>query len=474
MSLATRDVPGVRTEDRTWFDVRRQWWVVLGCLMAGLISSWYYTQQATPQYQSSAQILLYGKVIPIPLSSASPSSSAGDALVAASRGAALNQAATLSKTKIQTYAQLGTSSQVLLPVMTAAGISGDVESLRSRVQILADGNSGTLTVMVQDQDATRASRAAAGIAERLPQVVATLETQADKKPPIGSLVLREATQPLLPYWPRLDLNLAVGLVAGLVVGIGLATIRDQLDTRVRRAQSLFESTLSWPLATVPTIGRRRMVRRAEELSRLVVNLGYGSGAHGPQILLLTSPRPDRHRAELARDLAATVSRDDRRVLVVDCDLRSALLTSVVGNRDSPGLSDALAGLVDGRALVRSTDRGQNFLGAGRRPPNPVQLLASRSMAELLTSWAEEYDVVILDGAQALGIADVLALVPQCTAVLCVVRDAMSRRHQVAEMLSTVRTARGNVAGTVLISDKPSRAVGMVDVTRASGRQGARV
>lgn len=464
---ATSGPLGALATDKSWFDVRRQWWLVLGCVVCGVSVSWIYTSRATPLYQSSAQVLLYGRSVPRPASSPAPS--AGSDAVEA-----LSQSAGLSRVKIRTYAELTMSNQVMVPVMKGARIEGTAEELRQQTQVVPDANSGTLTISVRDSDPSRAARAAAGIARTAIEVIGDLERQDGGETLVRGLTLRDAEVATQPFWPRLDLNLAVGLMAGLVVGVGLATMRDQLDTRIRGERQLFDAALTWPLACVPTASAgARGLHRTQALSRIALALGYGSPAGGPRILLLTAPRSDPEKTELARDLAALVSRMGMTVLLVDCDLRSSLLTRAEDRVDSAGLSEALAKLAPADSLIQGSVGGPDVLGAGRRSPNPTELLASRSMAELLAQWRSAYDLVLLDAAPALGVADAFTVISHCDGVLCVVRDGVTRRHDLAEAIRLLGGAHGRPVGLALIGRGSPRTGQSIDLTHPTARRRSR-
>lgn len=456
--------------DKSWFDVRRQWWVILSCIVFGVAASWAYTVQVTPLYQSSVRVLLYGKVVPRAVATPTPGASTLKPAEDLYAAAALNQAAGLSRVKIRTYAELAISNQVIVPIMNDVGWDGGPDQFRGRTQVLADVNAGALTISVQDSDPHRAARAAAGVARATIQVVGDLERQGSGNALVHGMVLRDAEVATLPFWPRLDLNLAVGFMAGLVVGTGLATMRDQLDTRIRGERQLFDVALTWPLACVPTIARGKEERRTQAVSRLAIALGYGSPQGGPRTLLLTSPRPDREKPLLARDLAGCLHRMDRKVLLVDCDLRSGHLTEAMGRRNDEGLSDSLAHLAPMESLIRASEVGADVLGAGRRPPNPVELLASRSMADLWARWSGMYDVVLLDCPPALEIADALTLVPRGDGVVCIVRDGMTRRHDLTEALRLLGGSRGRAPEVVLLGGVSARSGASIDVTLPTTRR----
>lgn len=431
-----------------YFSPRRQWWVIALCLVGGLVPSWLYTVNATPRYQSSTQLLFHGRLVEDALRAESSANVGKSDPVTG-----LTQAGALTQAKMPTYAQLVTSSQVLGPVIASANLRVTEHELRDRITVQTTVAANTMVVSIVDDDAAQAYRTVTGIAQTLPLVVGELEN-VNGESPVEILVLRPATQATLPSWPRLDLNLAVGLMAGLVVGIGLALVRDQLDSRIRGEQQVFEATGIGLLSAVPRAGRRvrdtQLDQRAEALSRLRFNLGYGSRRGAPQVLLVASPRAHRGRIDLVPQLARSCGRAGMRVLVVDCDLRLGDLAGAQNLGTGPGVSDVLAGLADPAGATQRLQDSIDLVGAGHRPPNPSELLGSSNMVELIDVWREHYDVVILNGAPLLDTADSLALVPFVDGVICVVQDGVTRRNHLASALKMIATVQGHLCGIVLV------------------------
>jgi len=141
-------------------------------------------------------------------------------------------------------------------------------------------------------------------------------------------------------------------------------------------------------------------------------------------LLVSSTQPGEGKTTIASNLAIALAQVGQRVLLVDADLRSPSLHRLFGAQENLGLVSCLAGHQDWRTVVRpSGSPGLDILFCGPIPPNPSELLSSRSMGALIRSAREQYEFIILDSAPMLALADSRILATQVSGVLLVVKNA---------------------------------------------------
>jgi succinoglycan biosynthesis transport protein ExoP len=233
--------------------------------------------------------------------------------------------------------------------------------------------------------------------------------------------------PLIPSSPKLGLNLALSLMLGLLGGVGLSFFQEYVDDSIRTPDDV-ERYLRLPmLGAVPELQAKADRRGAEASPDLEVSLRPTSaGAEAirtlraslflaaagglPSRLLITSAQPGEGKTCMAVNLAAALAQTGRRVVVVDCDLRRPRVHKAIGSAQSPGVTNFLAGNVDVDSVTQRTSQpGLDFIAAGPIPPNPVDLLDSASMDELMTQLEERYDHIVVDAPPCLGFADVPVL-----------------------------------------------------------------
>lgn len=168
-----------------------------------------------------------------------------------------------------------------------------------------------------------------------------------------------------------------------------------------------------------------------------------------RVLLVSSPAKGDGKSITAANLALTMAQEfNRRVVLVDADLRRPALQALFGIPDRPGLVDVLGGsasLED--ALVLLPDVHLAVLPAGLAPAQPAELLGSAAMRRTLEALRSRFDRVILDVPPVLPLADVGVLAPQCDGVLLVVRAGVTPKPLIERALNTFDAER--LLGVVL-------------------------
>ena len=227
---------------------------------------------------------------------------------------------------------------------------------------------------------------------------------------VVSTPIQPASAPAQPVSPNPTRNLALGLLAGLVLGLGLAFIRHALDTKVRgeediRAHSDAPMLASLPLersvAELVSVEEDPHGRHAEAIRRLRTNLMFVDVTTGRHSFVVTSAMPGEGKTTTAVNLALAMADSGRRTLLIDADLRNPSVARTLGMEGSVGLTTVLLGDAEVGDVIQAWGTvGLHVLPAGQVPPNPSELLGSAPMEALLTRLMQEYDFV-LTGAPSL-------------------------------------------------------------------------
>lgn len=178
----------------------------------------------------------------------------------------------------------------------------------------------------------------------------------------------------------------------------------------------------------------------------IVNADIGAAV---KLVLVTSPGRAEGKTLTAANLALTMAQDfNRRVCVVDCNLREPQLHRVLGLTEGVGVTDVLAGEASlDEALVVLEEHQLSVLPAGSRAARPAELLGSMGMRRLVESLRSSFDRVVVDAPAALPLADVGILTPMMDAVVLVVRAGFTPRPAIAEAVSVIDEAK--LLGVVL-------------------------
>lgn len=301
-----------------------------------------------------------------------------------------------------------------------------------------------------------------------------------------------AVVPRKPVSPRPLLNLAVALMAGLVLGVAVAFARELADRSVQTRHDL-AATIRAPVVgmiphtAVPRSGLlKRITRRTDEaadaavvneaFSWLATNLAFLPKEPSSQVLVITSALPGDGKTTVATNLAMTLARNGRRVMLVDADLRGGRIASALGLPHGPGLADVLAGQVERELAVTRLKLAEGLelhvIVAGSPAIPPAQLLASHHLGELI-EWARpRYDLTIIDTAPVSAAADAALIASGSEGVIVVVRAGVTERGAVEFAMEQLAMAQAPIAGTVL-NDVDLRRAGAYDrALRYYGRYGA--
>ncbi len=277
-------------------------------------------------------------------------------------------------------------------------------------------------------------------------------------------VVDKAEVPLFPYKPRIALNAAIGLLAGLVLGLGLVFLMESFDDSIKFADEV-EKMLAVPLLGVipkvkgkndgPSIAMiahsdpRSHVAEAYRSVRTALQFSTSEGA--PRRLVVTSTTKSEGKSTTSLALAINFAQLGLPVALIDADLRNPTVHKFMGMENTQGLSNYLAGSHPHGELVRATDIPNLWvMTAGPIPPSPVELLTGPRLGQLMDELqAKGAEYIIFDGPPVLGLADALVLGNQVESVLYVAQASHTRKSHVKDAFKRLRTAGIVPRGVVL-------------------------
>ena len=301
-------------------------------------------------------------------------------------------------------------------------------------------------------------------------------------------VIAAADLPGSPASPNHRLDVGIGLLVGLFLGVVLAFVRDRTDDRLRGREDLAERLDRPVLATIPPLSKRvrqegklrwsrrnrdslvtleqpnspaaesyrtlrtRMARLAAQLdinSVMVVSAGVGEG-----------------KSTTAANLAVVLAETGKDVLLVSADLRRPRVHQFFSLQNKSGLSNLLTDgtppdkrkgpVADGKQMASelwSVAPNLWVVLSGPLPPHPSALMDSDSMRQFLKEQRDLFDFIILDCPPALVVADAMALAPLADAVLVVADAKESDRNLVSRLKEEVEQVGGRIVGAVLNRSK---------------------
>ena len=381
--------------------------------------------------------------------------------VAGSSVSDLAQGSDFAAQQMSSYAKVATSPLVLDPVVQQLALPTTAAELEKSVEATVPPETVTLEIAVTDADPRRAATIANAIGATLGRVAGGLSpSRKDGSEAVRATTLAVAQVPVEPSSPNIPRNLAIGLLLGLLLGTGIAVLRQMLDTKVRSEQdvrALTDTPILGIVAFDQKVPRHPVILRDEPLAapseavrRLRTNLQFIDVANRPRSIVITSSIPGEGKSTMAINLAVSLADTGARVILVDADLRRPSIAEYAGIEGSVGLTTVLIGRADVEDVVQPLGTTTlDLLPAGQIPPNPSELLGSPAMAGLLDRLTTSYDTVVLDSPPLLPVTDAAVLSKLAGGALIVVGADRIHRPQLQETLGSLETAGAHVLGLVL-------------------------
>jgi len=294
---------------------------------------------------------------------------------------------------------------------------------------------------------------------------------------VGALnisILDTAVPALKPSHPQKARSMSVALALGLLVGVGLALLRDWRDQRLRSAQEIY-SLLGLPvLGVVPSIGgpreppevRAQIVRTnpdsrpAEAFRTFRTAIFFGAPKGEATTILITSPAPGEGKSTIVANLGIAIAQTGQRVLVLDADLRRPVQHKIFGvDRKAKGLSLVLAGEMTLEDAVEHSDvENLDVLTCGPDVSNPAEMLNSDRFSRLINKLSSEYERVLVDSPPVTTVTDAQILGALCKVTVVVLRAELSTRRMAIQAREALASVSAKVIGVVVndVSSKGDR------------------
>jgi len=190
---------------------------------------------------------------------------------------------------------------------------------------------------------------------------------------------------------------------------------------------------------------------SEAYRTLRTNLQFASLDTAIRTLVVTSPGPDEGKSTTLANLAVTMAQSEKRVVLIDCDLRRPCLHRFFGVANDTGLTTLI---VDEKALndppLRETGiDGLLLLPSGPLPPRPPDLLGSRRMETVISSVRDRCDIVLFDTPPVIAVTDAAVLATKVDGVLLVVSAGNTGREQAHQAIETLQKVNARIIGAVV-------------------------
>jgi capsular exopolysaccharide synthesis family protein len=280
-------------------------------------------------------------------------------------------------------------------------------------------------------------------------------------------IVDPAEVPKYPIRPRKKLNIFLGIVFGLFMGIALAFTFEFLDNTLKNPEDI-RNYLNVPyLGPVPSFDiEREDIENPELITQyspkstasesyrgIRTSLLFSSADRPPKIILVTSAGPSEGKTLTSTNLAITMAQAGSRVVIVDCDMRKPKVHKMFGIGRDKGMSSVLVSnelenvLQD--VIIHSDIPNLDVIPCGPIPPNPSEIIGSQKMSRIMEKLQEQYDRIIVDSPPITAVTDATVLAKFVDGVMLVVHAGVTPRQVVKTGLEQVQGVDANVLGAVL-------------------------
>lgn len=284
------------------------------------------------------------------------------------------------------------------------------------------------------------------------------EARIAKASIVGNVrIIETAALPERPSSPKAGPTLALALLAGLLLGIGLALFSEYVDDTLPPGADIERLLGLNVYGEIPALSRVPEEALVEAYRVLATNVRFAAAHAGAKRILITSAEPAEGKTTVAAELARTLAGRGSRVLLVDGDLRRPSLHARFGVAQAPGLTDHLLMEKPWYDLLRRVGRPCLDLLPVGTPSQNRELLDSQAFTKLAAEATQRYDYVVLDSPPVLAFTDAAVASRSTDAVLLVIAAGYSRLPAVQRAIDRLRQVQAPLRGAIV-----TRAAALVD------------
>lgn len=292
-------------------------------------------------------------------------------------------------------------------------------------------------------------------------------------------IIDEAIEPLYPVSPKKKLNILLGALIGLGLGVGLTFLIEYFDNTIKSPEELERMGFNI-LSTIPRIEMDKVEKKAERKfkrlgqlegrkieARLIThldpkspvseayrtlrtNLQFSKVDEKLHTVLITSAGPKEGKSTTAANLAIAMAQAGQKVLLVDADLRRPVIHSIFDVNKDPGLTNYLMEAISYEQLFKPTFLDNLFLvTSGVLPPNPSELLASYKMEDTLSKLRADFDLVVIDSPPVIAVTDAAILSTKVSGTILIVSAEHTNRDAITRADSLLKSVNAKLLGTLL-------------------------
>ena len=359
---------------------------------------------------------------------------------------------------VTTYSEIVKSKLVLQQVIDELSLDTNVDALSKHITVTAVDDTEILKITVEDGNQSLAAQIANKIADVFSKEIKNIY-KLDNVSTIDHAQIPEKVSN--------NTTIRDGLIALLISIFGvtaIAFIIYYFDDTVKYSEDL-ETKIGLPVAGKiiksdiesrnPTdeviVDRYPKSVVSESIKGLRTNLQFSNVDKGFKTILITSANATEGKSFISANLAASFAQANKKVLLVDCDLRKGRLHKIFNTPNLSGYSNLLTDDIENyKNYVKKTHiKNLSVIPRGVFPPNPSELLSSKKNKDLVNELKSKYDIVIFDGAPCNGVADSAIVSTLVDEVLIVVRDGETPKTTLDSASDSLKKVNAHITGIII-------------------------
>lgn len=273
-------------------------------------------------------------------------------------------------------------------------------------------------------------------------------------------VVDQAKVPEQKSKPNFLKNMLLAIVLGLFGGTGLAFFLEYLDDTVKTSEDA-ESITGIPVLgsiTQCTEKGQKIEGITAKEPNCLISEGYKSirasimlshADSPPRTILVASMAPDEGKSATVYNLAISFSQNDKKVIIVDCDLRRPTIHKIADLTNDDGLSGYLSGTSENFGIKQSDTEGLDIMTSGPVPPNPSELLGSQRFRKLMEFLSNKYDYVLLDSPPMLAVSDTLVISKEVEGTILIARSGKTKYEALNKGIKRLSDINAKLLGLVV-------------------------
>lgn len=434
---------------------------VAGAILAGAVTFFL----VTPLYQSSAMFYVNNSSL-----------SVGDASLSLSTGDI-----SAAKSLVDSYIVILKTRSSLNDVIDYAGVDRTYSEVKGMISAAAVNSTEIFEVVVTSPDPVEAEKIASAVAYILPNRISDIIEGTSAK------VVDTAIIAAAPSSPSYTKNILIGFMLGALISVGYIVLRELFDTTIRSEDDVAQGCKYPVLTSVPNMSapskggyyyysnkkrkrrKKNILKREKEeviligehisfaaseaykLLRTKVQFSFADEGNC-RVIGVSSALAGEGKSLSSINLAYSLAQLDKKVLLIDCDMRRPSIAQKIEVKEEPGLSNYLTRLVNANEILQHyRENGVMFhvISAGTNPPNPIELLSSTRMSAAVQTFREYYDYIILDLPPVEEVSDAMVASKIADGILLVVRQDYCDRVVLASAVRQFEFVDSRILGVIM-------------------------